>query len=85
MNRLDKLKKVQLILNKILETNKELLYFICVEQNKEFRESLIKFANEYHEINGKFIDYLMKKTVEFTNKDLTDLEFKKLIENYEKD
>jgi len=83
MNRLDNLKKVQLILNKILNANKELLQFICVEQNKDFRESLIIFANKYHEINGKFIDYLMKKTVEFADKDLTDLEFKKLTENYE--
>ena len=81
-NRLDKIKIVQLMLNKILNINKELLEFISKEEDNKFREDLLKFAKMYHETNGVFIDYLMFKLPEFMNKDIIDLEFKKIMEDF---
>ena len=82
-NRLDKLKKVKLILIKILDANKELLEHCCVEGNKEFRESLLAISTSYHKINEEFIYYLMIKLNEFTEKDIIDLEFSKIVKEFE--
>ncbi len=78
--RMEKIKKIQKAIRKLLDGNKDLINVMNVLEDKELKTIINHFTFLYAILNFKLSTYLLYEFPKYYNKDIIDKDFNKLMQ-----